>query len=68
MTNPEAAVQQMLQNDPRVKNVMDFVAQNGGNAQALFYQKARELGKDPEAVLNEARQGFDNFMNQLYIK
>ena len=44
---------------------MDLIAQNGGDGEALFYQKARELGKDPQAILDEAHKGYDNFMNQF---
>ena len=65
MTNPQAAMEQMILNDPRIKNVMDLIAQNGGDGEALFYQKARELGKDPQAILDEAHKGYDNFMNQF---
>lgn len=68
MSNPQAAIQQMMQNDPRVKNVLDLVNQSGTDAKSLFYQVAQQRGVDPQPVLDAARQSYDNFMNQFNMK
>ena len=68
MSNPQVAIQQMAQNDPRVKNVLDLVSQSGGDAKTLFYQVAQQRGVDPQPVLDAARQSYNNFMNQLSTK
>ena len=54
-SNPQAAVQQMMQNDPRIGQVMNFINQNGGDARALFYRMAQQKGIDPNVILNQAK-------------
>ena len=54
--NPQAAIQQMMQSDPRISKVLDYINQQGGNAEAAFYAKARELGKDPNMAINQTKQ------------
>ena len=56
--NPQAAMQQILQNDPRTKQVMDYVNQNGGDPKTLFYQLAQQKGVDPDAFLNQIKGMF----------
>ena len=45
----------MMQNNPRMKQVMDYVNANGGDAQAAFYKMAKEKGVDPEEILSQLR-------------
>ena len=54
--NPQAALQQLMQSDPRISKVIDYINQQGGNAEAAFYAKARELGKDPNAAIRQTQQ------------
>jgi len=49
--NPMLAMQNMLEQNKELKTVMNFVNRNGGNAQQLFYELAREAGVDPQEVL-----------------
>jgi len=46
------AMQNMLEQNQELKTVMNFVNKNGGNAQQLFYELAREANVDPQDVLN----------------
>lgn len=50
--NPMLAMQNMLEQNKELKTVMNFVNKNGGNAQQLFYELAREAGVNPQDVLN----------------
>jgi len=50
--NPMLAMQNMLEQNKELKTVMNFVNRNGGNAQQLFYELAREANVDPQDVLN----------------
>lgn len=50
--NPMLAMQNMLEQNQELKVVMNFVNKNGGNAQQLFYELAREAGVSPQDVLN----------------
>ncbi len=45
-------IQNMVEQNKELKTVMNFVNKNGGNAQQLFYELAREAGVDPQDVLN----------------
>ena len=49
--NPQMMIQQM----PQFKEVMNLVNQNGGDAQKAFYDKAKEMGLDPDEILNVLR-------------
>ena len=51
MGNPQMMVQQM----PQYRAVMDYVNANGGNAREAFYAKAREMGLDPDEIVNVLR-------------
>lgn len=53
--NPQAMLTQMANTNPDIKRVMDLVNQNGGNAQQVFYQMAKEKGVDPESILSQLR-------------
>lgn len=51
MGNP----QMMLQQNPQYKQIMDYVNQNGGDAKTAFYNKAKEMGIDPEEIVKALR-------------
>lgn len=51
MGNPAMMIQQM----PQYKQVMDYVNANGGDPQAAFYSKAREMGIDPDEIVKAMR-------------
>lgn len=41
-----------MKNNPLMKNVMQEIQMNGGNAQAAFYAYAQKMGIDPNEILN----------------
>lgn len=51
MTDPVGYLSSM----PEMKNIMNLVQQNGGNAQQLFYQLAEQKGVDPNQILDMFR-------------
>ena len=51
MGNP----QMMLQQIPQYKQVMDYVNANGGDAKSLFYARAKEMGVDPDEIIQAMR-------------
>ena len=51
MGNPQMMLQQM----PQYKGVMDYVNANGGDAEKAFYAKAKEMGIDPDMVIQAMR-------------
>ena len=54
--NPQDALNRMMQNNPRMKQVMDYINENGGDAQAAFYKMAKEKGVDPNEILSQLRK------------
>ena len=50
--NPNAMVQQLLQQNPQVQQI---IQQYGGDAQKAFYGMAQQMGVDPEQILSQIR-------------
>ena len=48
MTDPIGYINNM----PEMKNVVNMVNNNGGNAKEIFYKLAEQKGVDPNSVLN----------------
>lgn len=46
---------QMMSQNPQIKQVMDFVNENGGDPKQAFYKKAQEMGINPDDVLSQLR-------------
>ena len=40
------------QSNPQLKQAMDLVQQNGGDAEKAFYKLAEEKGVNPDDILN----------------
>lgn len=50
--NPQMMIQQIMMQNPQMKQAMDYINQNGGNAKDAFYKLANENGVDPEDIIN----------------
>ena len=55
MQNPQAMINQLSQNNPQVKEVMNLIQNSGKSPKDLFYQMAQEKGVDPEEILKMLR-------------
>ena len=51
-SNPQQALNQMMMSSPKLKEVMNFVQQNGGDPKSAFYNYANQLGINPDEILN----------------
>ena len=49
--NPQAMLNQMVQNNPGMRQVMNLINQSGGDPRTAFYQMAEAQGIDPEQIL-----------------
>ena len=49
--NPQAMLNQMMQNNPQMQQAMKLINQHGGDAQKAFYALAQERGIDPQEIL-----------------
>ena len=50
--NPTAMIQQMMNNNPNMKQVMDVINQHGGNIEKAVRTVAEQNGLNPEDVIN----------------
>lgn len=50
--NPQTMLQNMMNNNPQMKQVMDIVRQSGGDPKTAFYKMAKEKGVDPNNILS----------------
>lgn len=53
--NPMMTLNQMAGNNPAIRQVMDYVNANGGDARTAFYRLAQERGVDPDSILNSLK-------------
>lgn len=54
--NPQLFLNQLLMSNPQIAQVLEYIKQNGGNAQTAFYNYAKQMGLDPQMVLNTMQQ------------
>ena len=50
--NPSAMLKTLAEQNPQVKNIMNYVNENGGDPKTAFYKLAKERGVDPSSILN----------------
>ena len=50
-----SVILQMAQTNPQLRQTLDYINQNGGNAEQLFYKKAQEKGVDIDQFLSNLR-------------
>lgn len=52
MGNPQAMLGQMLQNNPKMKEVQKLLEESGGDPEKAFRAKAKEMGVNPDDIIN----------------
>lgn len=50
--NPEQAMEKVLPNLPKYREIMQYIQNNGGDAKTAFYNMAAQKGINPEEILN----------------
>lgn len=50
--NPQAMLNQMVNSNPQMKQVMEFINKSGGDPKKAFYTLAEQNGVDPQQILN----------------
>ena len=50
--NPQAMMNQIMANNPNLKQVMDFINQSGGDPKKAFYALAEQKGIDPQEIFD----------------
>ena len=49
--NPQLAINQLIMNNPQMKQVMDIVQKHGGDPMAAFRAEAEAAGMNPDEIL-----------------
>lgn len=49
--NPQTMLQGMINQNPQMKQVMNYIQQNGGDPKTAFYKLAEQQGVNPDEVL-----------------
>ena len=55
-SNPQALLKGMIERNPQLKNVMDYVQSHGGDPEKAFYAMAKEKGINPDEVIKLLQQ------------
>ena len=53
MNYQELIIRQMLQSNPNINKVMQYINENGGDPKTAFYKLAEEKGVDPQELINK---------------
>lgn len=54
--NPQAMLQLMVQTNPKLRDIMQYINQHGGNPETAFYAMAKEKGVNPDEVIKMLQQ------------
>lgn len=50
--DPQAMLNNLINQNPQFKGVMEYINQNGGDPKKAFYDLAEKNGIDPQEILN----------------
>lgn len=53
--SPRTMLNQMIMQNPQMKQAMEYINANGGDPKSAFYKLADEMGVDPDEVLKAMR-------------
>ena len=53
--NPQAMMNQLMMNNPQLKQAMDLIKQAGGDPKSAFYALAEKKGVNPDDIINLIR-------------
>lgn len=53
--NPMNWFKEQLQSNPQMKQVMDIVNDNGGDAKMAFYNECKKRGANPDEILQQVK-------------
>lgn len=54
--NPQSMMSSLMQTNPQIQGVMNYINQNGGDAKKAFYTLAQQRGIDPQSILSQLQQ------------
>ena len=51
--DPNVMMQTLAQQNPQLKQTLDYIQQNGGNARQLFYNMVQQNNVNPNTILSQ---------------
>lgn len=54
-SNPQQMIMNMASQNPQVANILQDIKNYGGDAKSLFYDRAKQMGVDPDSILSQLR-------------
>ena len=51
-SNPQQLLMSMAQNNPKTKQILDFINKSNQSPKDLFYSMAKQKGVDPNSIIN----------------
>lgn len=54
--NPMSMVQSLASNNPQLQSVMNLINNSNKSPKDLFYEKANEMGVDPDEFIRQLQQ------------
>ena len=51
--NKTNTLQSLAQNNQQIKKTLEFISQNGGNAEQLYYNMCQQKNTDPNIIINQ---------------
>ena len=51
--NPEAMFEQMMSQNPNMRQALEYVKQNGGDSKQALYQMMNEQGLNPDEIIKQ---------------
>ena len=56
--NPQMMIQNMMYQNPQVRQIMESINQYGGDPKTAFYRLAQQRGIDPNQIIGMIKQNF----------
>ena len=54
--NPNMMLQNLIRNNPQMREILNYINQNGGDPKAAFQKMAEEKGVNPDDVIKMLQQ------------
>ena len=56
--NPQMIIQNLMYQNPQVRQIMENINQYGGDPKTAFYRLAQQRGIDPNQIIGMIKQNF----------
>lgn len=57
--DPQGSLNQVMANNPAISEVLSYINQNGGDPKTVFENLAKQMGMNPNEVLEQTKKQFN---------